>query len=195
MMADTHARPGANVHQQDWSTLTLEAFPGATAASAAGAGTGAAAAIRHSQASQPRVTYRDVYERSADTELDASHALEMHTDSNNGTTTIMIGEGLRRAWVLRVHLAPRERVASATVDGAELPAAAVPHLHPNLPVGSAASGEASSSTDLDTVAAIASYFPLSGASSAPTAKAGAIAELRLPAESGARVVALTIRTV
>ena len=146
----------ANVQEQDWSTLTLEAFPAISTA---------------------RVTHRSVFERSADQDLDVAQTLNMHTD-RAGNVEFRIGTGPKRAWVLRTHLSPGQRVVSAAVDGVTLSPAELAHLE---------------STEM--AAGTPSYFPLAGAGSHPAPAAGPVSELRLPEASAARTVVLRVASV
>ena len=138
----------SSVHDQDWSTLTLEAFP----------------------ASAPRVTKRNVFERSSDEDLNEAQELELHTNGA-GKVEFRIGAGPKRAWVLRTHLLSGQRVVSVALDGISLSIAEVVHLQPRLTIAP-------------------DYFPLAGAGSRPAPKAGPVAELRLPEAAVSRVVEL-----
>ena len=103
-----HARGGllvlagaaTRVEDQDWRSLTLEAFPD----------------------SGPRTARRTVVERRAAGRTE----LALSTDGVGGVRP-EIGAGPLRAWMLRLHLRASERAAAATVDGQ---AAAVRHLQP-----------------------------------------------------------------
>lgn len=84
--------PGARVEEQDWSSLTLEAFPSTKAAA----------------------TSRSIVERGS-AELTN---LELATDGKGGLV-VRIGKpaaGGKRAWVLRVHLRKGQKASSVTLD-------------------------------------------------------------------------------
>ena len=79
-----------------------------------------------------------------------------------------------RAWVIRLHLLPGERVLGGRLDGLRLdPDAHVIHLE-------AADGAGST------------FLPFGGAGAAPAQGAGAIAELRLPSAIGDRLLEVQI---
>mmetsp|Transcript_79764 Transcript_79764/g.247386 ORF Transcript_79764/g.247386 Transcript_79764/m.247386 type:complete len:853 (-) Transcript_79764:84-2642(-) len=114
--------PALRVEEQDWSTLTLEAFP---------------------EAARRAAARRSLFERGTSVHTD----LRMETDGRGGVRLALEAaeDGASRAWVARFHLRPGQRAASVRVDG--LPAmAAVRHLeaapsgHGFLPFG----GEGSS---------------------------------------------------
>ena len=155
----TTSAPGTRVGAQDWSELTLEAWPTAEA----------------------RVVRRTVYERGGGgggrTEL-AMATTAAEADENR-TTTLRLdvsASGTARAWVLRAHLAPGQRVVAAAVDGAAVDGARVAHIAPLAAGGADDAG----------------FFPLRGAGHAPPARAGPVAELRVPRAAGAREVELQI---
>ena len=107
------------VSQQNWSTLTIEAFPAAGSAGASGSGSGGASG-------SPMISRRVLHEQqqygaqtaACYTELalstDGKGGLEL-TILSNAPTAAIAG----RAWVLRLHLLPGQRLvtASTKVDG------------------------------------------------------------------------------
>ena len=107
----TTDKPGLRVEEQDWSTLTLEAFPAQTAES----------------------TSRSVYTLNEAKRTD----LLWETNGHGGVSlTVSAAEdGSRRAWVFRSHLLPGQKLVSATLDGVELRAPV--HLEPREEVGPA----------------------------------------------------------
>lgn len=90
----------------------------------------------------------------------------MHTDS--GHVSIRIESPSSRAWAVRLHLLPQQRLRSTAVDGSALDS----------------SGLLLDSSD--------EYFPLSGAGTSLPAGAGSVAELRLAPGSHARTVEVTL---
>jgi len=78
------------VEDQDWSTLTLDAFPATT----------------------PLETHRAVSERGSGAQTE----LRLITDGH-GLASLRISSGTERAWRWRLHLRPGQRVRKATVDG------------------------------------------------------------------------------
>eukprot|EP00929_Paragymnodinium_shiwhaense_P061784 TRINITY_DN30879_c0_g1_i1.p1 TRINITY_DN30879_c0_g1~~TRINITY_DN30879_c0_g1_i1.p1 ORF type:complete len:772 (-),score=157.04 TRINITY_DN30879_c0_g1_i1:278-2593(-) len=137
-------KAGSRVDTQDWSSLTLEAFPGRSNSH----------------------TTRFVYERDSSKKT----KIEM-TVSEGGKVRVNIEAGPQRAWTLRVHLLPGQRVDSATIDGSPV-AGLLPHLTPE--------------------ADYAKQFPLQGSGTPPAPSAGAIAELQLSAAEAAREVVFSI---
>lgn len=137
--------PGLRIEDGDWSTLTLEAYPAKTA-----------------KQTQRNVFSQDTHIRGEPT---AHTEILMNTDGmGNAEFKISASsDGAERAWVVRLHLRPNQRVISATVDGQTLAADELVHLAPN--------------TDL------ATHFPFGGAGSHPAKFAGPVAELRI--QSGA----------
>eukprot|EP00811_Abedinium_folium_P030410 NODE_4871_length_1836_cov_3.769456.p1 GENE.NODE_4871_length_1836_cov_3.769456~~NODE_4871_length_1836_cov_3.769456.p1 ORF type:complete len:331 (+),score=115.76 NODE_4871_length_1836_cov_3.769456:751-1743(+) len=115
--------PATRVEEQDWSSLTLEAFPS-----------------HHRHA-----TRHAVFERDSGARTD----IAMRTDGR-GKVRLEIGEpeqgGLEREWLLRLHLLRGQRAAVATVEG--LGAVAVRHVEPQasgndfFPLGGAGSAPA-----------------------------------------------------
>jgi len=99
-------QPGTRVDDQDWSTLTLEAFPSR-----------AALASR-----------RTLFERgtSARTEI----ALLSAGDGTVQLTVSASEDSLARAWLLRVHLFPGQHAANATINGAPVLGLAAAHIQP-----------------------------------------------------------------
>ena len=81
-------------------------------------------------------------------------------------------DAVARAWVLRFHLRPGQRVRSASVDGVSAAAASIMHIAPGN--------------------VEAAFFPFKGAGSAPAPRAGHVAEIRLPSGSHPRAVSFTI---
>ena len=133
------------VDDQNWSELTLEAWPAADA--------------------EP-VT-RSLFERGSDARTD------VRLRTGDGTVQVDVGaasDGAERGWLLRLHLPPGQRVATAMVDGSTT---AAPILLPR---------------DGDSAA----HFPLRGEGTMPAHRAGPIAELRLPRRSGARTITVTL---
>lgn len=98
------APPGAQrVEEQDWSTLTLEAFPAATA----------------------QITERRVYERDT-----ATRTLLSFETFGNGRAQLHVSApegGAPRAWVLRLHLRPGQQAAAVHIDGVRT---SVAHIAP-----------------------------------------------------------------
>jgi hypothetical protein len=142
-------KPAQRIEDQDWSSLTLELFPAARA----------------------HTTTRHLFERGTAARTD----INFHT-SDLGRIRVEIGAagsrsgGEGRAWVIRVHLLPGQRVVAASVDGVD-----------HITFGGVQHIEAADHDD-------ASFFPLGGAGSPVAAKAGRVAEVRVPKGSHARIV-------
>merc|ERR1740117_643866 len=137
------APESTRVDAQDWSLLSLEAFPSNKAWNSS----------------------RRLHEAAGSTEI------EMRTDGH-GRVSIHIGEApSSRAWAVRVHLQPQQRLCLAAVDGVAIASLAALHL------------------EADNVR----YFPLLGAGTGLPPGAGAVAELRLEPAAHARTVEVTIR--
>jgi hypothetical protein len=151
------------VDEQDWSELTLEAYPHSGADIAAGS------------TATPMVatTRRTVHERltSAKTEL------ALTTGVGGAALRLDVGAGpVARGWVLRVHLRPGQAAVAASIDGVALRAAALGAAH----IAPLAAADAWS------------HFPFRGAGAAPPHKAGPVLELRVPAAAHARAVEITV---
>ena len=143
-------KPGLRVEDGDWSSLTLEAFAAQTEA----------------------LTERSVFAL----ETEARTDLAMRTDGT-GAVAFSISastDGAERAWVVRLHLRPGQRVTSAELDGARVPQEAATHLEPL--------------SEQDA----ASHFPFGGEGARPPGNAGAIAELRLPSAAHPRELRLRV---
>jgi alpha-glucosidase (family GH31 glycosyl hydrolase) len=110
--------PALRVEQQDWSELTLEAWPDVTAAS---------------------VTERAVHERGAGAEPTPRTALRLATDGRGGVSVTVGASPVARAWTLRIHLRPGQEAAHVSLDGKALPLES-PAAH-HLPALSVASAE------------------------------------------------------
>jgi hypothetical protein len=157
--------PGSRVDAQDWSTLVLEAFPSATAAT---------------------TTNRAVVERGADTG-GARTDLALTTDGR-GAATISIGSvgrsSLARAWVLRVHLAAGETVQTLHIDGVAVhgPTAVTAAAAPLTAIPPVA--------ELGDVAG--TVFPFQGVGAADPPAAGDVVEIPLARASHARTVRIQI---
>ena len=173
------APPALRVATQDWSELTLEAFP--TQCSRTNDGTTVTTAT----------TQRFVYERGSAARTSVNMHLECAmtaavstTDSSNSSTTAVpmpTGSTLRlsiarddalataRAWVLRVHLRPGQRAKHVTLQGRSGVAStiAAQHIAPLLPGSSAA----------------ARYRPFGGAGAAPPPHAGHVLQINVPLAS------------
>jgi hypothetical protein len=107
--------PGLRIADGDWSTLTLEAFPAATAME----------------------TQRRVYTIGTAARTD----LQMRSDGQGGVRFDISAstDGATRAWIARLHLDVGQRVITATVDGKALEAEALVHLQPMDAWGTAVS--------------------------------------------------------
>ena len=149
--------PGLRIEGGDWSSLTLEAFP---------------AQVRME-------TRRSVYAQHTHSEPGGPGRtdLVMRTDGL-GNAHFEISEatdGCKRAWVVRLHLLPNQRVAGAVMDGVALVDEAILHLAP-----------------LSHADTVHHYFPFGGSGTPPAAMAGHVAELKLPSAAHARFLSLTI---
>ena len=98
--------PGLRIDDQDWASLTLEAFPAQVA----------------------QTTQRSVFALKTEARQD----ITMTTDGN-GNAHFDISEsedGAERAWVVRLHLLPNQRATMATIDEEEMAAESLVHLAP-----------------------------------------------------------------
>ena len=158
------SEPTLRVDDQDWSELTLEAFP-------------------HDSPSD--VTTRTFVDRGA---AEAQTTVEMRTDMDAAEVHFAITaaeDNAERAWVLRIHLAPGQRVSHAEAvlgsddgqDGAELETetATVRHL------------SAVSESDA------ADFMPFGGKGTRPAVGAGPIAELVLSSSAKPRTVRVRLK--
>jgi alpha-glucosidase (family GH31 glycosyl hydrolase) len=137
------APESTRVDSQDWSLLSLEAFPSSKAWNSS----------------------RRLHEAAGCTEI------KMRSDGH-GRVSIHIGEApSSRAWVVRVHLRPQQRLSHAAVDGVAVASLAGLHLEADN----------------------ARYFPLLGAGTSLPPGAGAVAELRLEPAAHARSVEVNIQ--
>ena len=157
------SEPTLRVDDQDWSELTLEAFP------------------HVDRSEQEQVTRRTLVDRG---EAAARTTVEMRTDIEAGELHFAITQAedkTERAWVLRVHLAPGQSVSHVQAllqgdDGAVLEAEVVAVRHLTATAESEADG----------------FTPFGGKGSRPAPRAGSVAELALPASARARAVRLTL---
>eukprot|EP01050_Picozoa_sp_SAG11_P010128 SAG11_NODE_998_length_6237_cov_22.378299_4_plen_957_part_00 len=150
--------PGLRIEDGDWSSLTLEAFPAQTAME-----------TRRSVYHQNRLVLQHHQIERTD--------LVMRTDGL-GKACFEISEATdnsERAWVIRLHLQPKQRVVEAVIDGINLIATAIVHLAP-----------------LSEAETTYGYFPFGGVGSQPPVKAGHIAEFTLVPAAHARLLSLTI---
>ena len=146
--------PATRVEDQDWSCLTLDVF------------------TAQQDENDSIVTNRILAERATS----ARTELQLVMDGR-GRAALQISpsnQSNARAWVIRLHLLPGERVLGGRLDGLRLdPDAHVIHLE-------AADGAGST------------FLPFGGAGAAPAQGAGAIAELRLPSAIGDRLLEVQI---
>lgn len=165
------SEPTLRVDDQDWSELTLEAFPHVPQPAVSHV-------VEHSQ-----VTQRFFVDRGA---AEARTTISMTTlrsvDLASRAVLFDISEaddGAARAWVLRVHLGVGQRVVAAQVDGMKLDLEAslspVTHLTPT------------------TVTDSGSFAPFGGKGSRPAPHAGPIAEVALPRAPSSRHVRLHVQ--
>jgi hypothetical protein len=148
----TTSQPGLRVEQQDWSVLTLEAFP--------------------QSCTNEQAARKKVYERTPSGGTEASTSIDMSVDCHGVDTDSMnvsiriantMSASRSRGWTVRFHLLPAQTVVGATLDGAALSPAHVrtSHIEP-LPAHQ----------HMD-------YFPFGGAGSPPAPYAGRVAEFHL----------------
>jgi hypothetical protein len=150
------------VDDQDWTELTLEAFP-------------------HSPSSGKgeSTTERTLFNKgdSASTTI----AMTTTTSTYGAASSVAMKitpstNGEARAWVVRLHLQRGQRVSSALADGVQLAIDSgdngVEHIAPT-PAG-------------------ASYTPFGGKGTAPAPMAGHVAEVRLPIGASHRELVLQI---
>jgi len=133
------------ISEQDWSELTLHAYPSES-----------------TSVSSRRLVAED-----------KTTVVQLATDAGVvGVRIIPPEAAFSRAWRLRVHLAPTQRVATAFIDGAEMLSDTVQHIEPSR----------------DCTAT----FPFEGVGAAPACKAGPVAELYIPASAASHDIRLTI---
>jgi len=108
--------PTLRVDDQDWSELTLEAFPHTIAAG--------------ETATTQRQVFAKQNEHTGPTPPPT--VIEMHTTADTVNFTISAGAGtvLTRAWVIRVHLEPGTRVIHGTVNKDTIGDDLIIHLPP-----------------------------------------------------------------
>eukprot|EP00729_Bicosta_minor_P014065 gene14065-5516_t len=104
----TTNNPGLRIEGQDWSELTLEAFP-STAPSAS-------------------ITRRAVYALKTAAKTDVTLSTDGAGKMNVDVSAAEDGEA--RAWALRVHLRPGQKAVSAYVDGVALAHSEIVHIAP-----------------------------------------------------------------
>lgn len=108
--------PTLRVDEQDWSTLTLEAFP--------------------SQASQAHE--RSLFERCAGTTCASATPSVLHLESNASMAQLTIQAGSAapadRSWVLRLRLPPGRRVRLARSADGEVPVQHIPPSRSQFPL-------------------------------------------------------------
>jgi hypothetical protein len=146
------AAPGLRVDRQDWSELVLEAFPDSSAIAS--------------------VT-RTLRARGDGEDVTAATHVTMTTDGRGGVAvTVSAAEDVEaRAWVLRLHLRPQQRVVGASVDGTEI-TDSVQHLKP--------------------VGVVDAFFPFGGKGASPAPLAGAVAEIHLGVSAKPRRVRVQV---
>ena len=149
--------PGLRIEDGDWSELTLEAFPAQTEMETR----------RSAYAQDTHVRHQE----------DARTDLVMRTDGLGQTHFEMseATDGSKRAWVVRLHLRPNQRVTEAVMDGAALVDDAIVHLAP-----------------LSQADTTHHHFPFGGAGSHPPVNAGHVAEVKLPSAAHTRTLSVTI---
>ena len=99
-------KPGLRIETQDWSELTLDAFPTAGASD----------------------TRRSVFALKTAVKTDV--AMQNDGDGKASFSISTAADGSARSWMLRLHLKPGQRVVSATVDDVALALSAVAHIAP-----------------------------------------------------------------
>lgn len=156
--------PTLRVDEQDWSELTLEAFP-------------------HSLVGQRdgvSVTRRTVVAKESEQSDGAKTIIVMSTQrsahNNSKQVRFEISPStIARAWVLRVHLEPGARVVDAAVDARALQVADLKHLRP-----------------VANALTVAAFAPFGGKGTRPAPLAGDILELSLQSGTMARGVDIRI---
>ena len=142
------------IEEQDWRQLTIEAWPSATGAT-----------------NSSRTVYLGDNHITFVLSSDGGGGVSVHAAANPGSTSDGAGThdvGVSStsidvnvdAWLLRLHLAPGERLTNAVTDGGAEQVSGVRHIEPS------AQG-------------CAGHFPFSGAGSAPACAAGPIAEVQI----------------
>merc|ERR1711957_497564 len=133
--------PATRIEDQDWSSLTLEVFPSA----------------------KEQSSRRELFERGSSERTE----LAFHTDGQGGARLEISQGHFERAWTLRAHLLPGQRVSMALLNGVVVES--INHLK-----------------------ADGSHFPLRGAGAPAAAQAGAVAEIRVPTGLDASLVEFKI---
>ena len=180
------SEPGLRTAEQDWSTLTLEAFPHALNARHDGTG-GSADEVGSN--TQHRVTRRAVVERgvgSSRTEIEmitfTQDQLQVKIGASTGNATAAAHAQIKRGWIVRLHLRPAQCVIRASFVEGGIDAkfttthVEVTHLAPL----------ANDDPELGR------YMPFQGAGARPPPAAGHVAELRLAPAAHARTLEVSL---
>lgn len=135
----TTSSTALRIEEQDWSELIIEGWPSSDAAAVS----------------------REVFEPDRSTHADAKPAaVQLRTDGA-GTVHVTVSEAaVPRAWVVRLHLAPNERLSNVAMDGGKQ-TLSVRHIDPMQDCAAA-------------------HFPFGGAGSGPACGAGPVAEVSVP---------------
>ena len=182
----TTDQPGTRVDEQNWSMLTLEAFPHSASTvqlSQQHTLAGGAAAVGVTKA---HATHRHVYSLGTGAHTDVLMTTtikcvdEKPGNASSKSVRFDIGasdDGTNRAWSVRLHLSPGEQLVRASVDGALISRGELPALHLQ-PVPAALAG---------------TFAPFGGTGTRPAPLAGPVAQVRVSAGPGARVVELQVK--
>ena len=114
---------------------------------------------------------------------DTSTAVQLETDGNGTVRVTVSASVVARAWIVRLHLRPGQRVATLQYEAKGSLAAQtaealeVQHLQPHPDCAGRG------------------FFPFGGAGTAPACKAGPVAEFRLVAGNNARSATATLAAV
>lgn len=186
------SEPGLRTMEQDWGTLTLEAFPHVINAWHDAAD--ASAYVGGDDGTQHSVTRRTIVERGVEgteTELEMRTISQDHvqvtiggsTRTSAGNATPETETGVQRGWVVRLHLRPSQCVNQTRL----------------LEFGEVAGDSAVAHVEVTHLAPLTeedsefhNYMPFSGAGARPPPAAGHVAELRLVPAAHARTLDVSL---
>ena len=204
--------PGTRVEQQDWSHLTVQAFPatdGMFLANPDGWNDGSAdgAAVVSS-------SHRVVYDRGSTKKGTGRTHIEMRSSADGTCSFAIRGDTpsaatTERAWTIRIHLLPGQQATLLGVDGVAHDASVHGDVHGDVHDasvhGASVHGAALLARNIPpsiafirhiapvrSAADVASFFPFQGSGTAPAEKAGSVAEVHLAAGIGPRDVVVRI---
>lgn len=185
----TTDQPGLRVETQDWSTLTLQAFPHAHA---------------RAHTAETETTERHVYNKLADSNAPDSATHPGHTTISMTTVSSpssplspsvhfrisAASDSAPRAWRLRLHLRPGQRVLAATMVTTTAKAPMGDPSSHSSPPSSIRLRHLLPHLDADTLDE--KWMPFGSRGVPPPPNAGPVAELELPTGAGEREVRISL---